>query len=79
MPVIISAETIAVRECRNNFAHGPMKLQTKNVVIEYRGQQISCEKTVYGCQFCDYEQHEKWMEEKLNEELARIYQEEFTS
>ena len=64
-----------MRECRNNFAHGPMKLQTKNVVIEYRGQQITCEKTFYGCQFCDYELHEKWMEEKLNKELARIHDE----
>ena len=53
-----------MRECRKNFAHGPMKLQTKNVVIEYRGQEIACEKTVYTCQFCDYELHEKWMEEK---------------
>ncbi len=66
-----------MRECRNNFAHGPMKLQTKNVVIEYRGQQISCEKTVYSCQFCDYELHENWMEEKLNEELAKIYEKKF--
>ena len=55
-----------------------MKLQTKNVVIEYRGQQITCEKTVYGCQFCDYELHEKWMEEKLNEQLAGIYEKNFS-
>jgi len=72
-------EIIVVRECRNNFAHGPMKLQTKNVVVEYRGKQITCEKMVYGCQFCDYELHEKWMEEKLNEELARIYKKKFNA
>ncbi len=56
-----------------------MKLITKNVVVEYRGQQISCEKSVYGCQFCDYELHEQWMEDKLNEEVERIYAEKFGS
>lgn len=56
-----------------------MKLSTKTVVVEYRGQKITCEKNVYICQFCDFELHEKWMDEKLNEEVARIYAEKFTS
>lgn len=56
-----------------------MKLVTKTVVVEYRGEQISCEKSFYACQFCDFELHEKWMEDKLNEEVARIYAEKFGS
>lgn len=67
-----------MRECRNNYAHGPMKLKKKKVVVEYRGLELSCEKMVYGCQFCDYELHEKWMEDKLNEELARLYEQNKT-
>ncbi len=68
-----------MRECRKNYAHGPMKLSTKTVVVQYLGQEITCEKNVYICQFCDFELHEKWMEEKLNEEVARIYAEKFTA
>ena len=65
-----------MRECRNNFAHGPMKLKSKNVIVHYRGRDIECEKMVYACTFCDYELHEKWMEKKLEEQLARIWQTE---
>lgn len=72
-------EQIIVRECRRNYAHGPMKLTTKRVVVDYLGQKITCEKSVYTCQFCDFELHEKWMEDKLNEEVARIYAEKHSS
>jgi len=56
-----------------------MKLTAKTVVVEYQGQEITCEKHVYTCKFCDYELHEKWMDEKLNTEVARIYAEKFSS
>lgn len=52
-----------------------MKLITKTVTVEYRDSQIECKKSVYKCDFCGFELHEKWMEEKMEAELARIYQE----
>lgn len=51
-----------------------MKLKSKNVTVHYRGRDIECEKMVYACTFCDYELHEKWMEKKLEDQLAEIWQ-----
>ncbi len=63
-----------MRECHKNYAHGSMKLKTKEVVMEFRGKQITCEKTVYACNYCDFELFEEWMEEKLNEAAARAFE-----
>ncbi len=68
-----------MRECHNNFAHGPLKLKTKIVTVEYKNKQIQCEKIIYGCDFCDFELHEKWMEEKLKEQVEKIYNEKYGS
>jgi len=66
-----------VRECRQNFAHGPMRLKTKTEVVEYKGKQIQCEKSYYGCDFCDFELYEEWMQEKLDKQLAQSYIEKY--
>ena len=66
-----------MRECRQNYAHGPMKLKSKTVVVAYKGIEIECEKSFYACDFCDYEHNEKWMNEKLEEQLARLYAEQY--
>ena len=66
-----------MRECRINFAHGPMRLTTKKVTVEYKNEVIECEKTVYACDFCDFELHEKWMEDKLQEQLESLYNEKY--
>lgn len=54
-----------------------MRLKSKDVVIEYRGEKITCEKSVYACDFCDFELHEEWMKKKLEEQLEKIYNERF--
>lgn len=54
-----------------------MKLIQKNETVQYRGQDIDCEKLVYACVFCDFELHEEWMAEKLNDQLAGIYEAKF--
>ena len=64
-----------MRECRNDYAHGPMKLTTTLVETEYRGETFTCEKTRYSCTFCDFELHLDWMEEKLQKDLEAAYRE----
>ncbi len=68
-----------MRECHNNFAHGPMKLKTKKVTVTYKEKEIECEKTVYACDFCDFELYEKWMEEKHLNQLEALYSEKYGS
>jgi len=63
-----------LRECHQNYAHGPMKLRTKQVQIEYRGEKITCDKTFYGCDHCDFELHLDWMKEKMRQHLAEAYE-----
>lgn len=63
-----------MRECHQNYAHGPMKLRTKQVQVEYRGEEITCEKTVYGCDHCDFELHLDWMKEKMQQNLTTAYE-----
>ena len=62
-----------MRECRKNYAHGPMKISTKEVSVDYKGEKLTCSKTFYGCKICGFELHEKWMEEKLQKELESLY------
>lgn len=62
-----------MRECHRNFAHGPMKLITREVLVDYRGEEITCEKTFYGCDHCDFELHLDWMKEKMQQNLAAAY------
>jgi hypothetical protein len=51
-----------------------MQLRTKQVQVEYRGEQITCDKTVYGCDHCDFELHLDWMKEKMQQHLAEAYE-----
>ncbi len=51
-----------------------MKLRTKQVQVEYLGEQITCDKTVYSCDHCDFELHLDWMKEKMQQNLADAYQ-----
>jgi len=51
-----------------------MKLRTKQVQVEYRGEKITCDKTVYGCDHCDFELHLDWMKEKMQQHLAEAYE-----
>jgi hypothetical protein len=51
-----------------------MKLRTKQVQVEYRGEEITCEKTVYGCDHCDFELHLDWMKEKMQQNLTTAYE-----
>ncbi len=62
-----------MRECHRNYAHGPMKLETRQVECEYRGETFICEKTTYACQKCDFELHQEWMQEKLQNDLEAVY------
>lgn len=66
-----------MRECRNNYAHGPMKLKSKIITIKYKGKEFQCEKNYYGCDFCDYEHNEKWMDTKVEEQLEKLYRERY--
>ena len=50
-----------------------MKLKTKTVEVTYKGQLINCEKSYYGCDFCDFELHLDWMKEKMQQELEQTY------
>ena len=51
-----------------------MKLRTMQVQVEYRGEEITCEKTVYGCDHCEFELHLDWMKEKMQQNLAEAYE-----
>jgi hypothetical protein len=51
-----------------------MKLRTKQVQVEYRGEEITCEKTVYGCDHCEFELHLDWMKEKMQQNLLEAYE-----
>jgi hypothetical protein len=51
-----------------------MKLRTKQVQVEYRGEEITCEKTVYGCDHCDFELHLDWMKENMPQNLTTAYE-----
>ena len=51
-----------------------MKLKTKQLQVEYRGEEITCEKTVYGCDHCDFELHLDWMKEKMQQNLTTAYE-----
>jgi hypothetical protein len=51
-----------------------MKLRTKQVQVEYRGEKITCDKTVYGCDHCDFELHLDWMKEKMQQHLTEAYE-----
>ena len=53
-----------------------MKLKTKTVIVTYKGLEFECDKSYYGCDFCDYEHNEKWMEEKLEKHLSILYEEQ---
>lgn len=53
-----------------------MRLKSKKVIVEYRDQQIECEKMYYGCDFCDFELHEEWMEKKLEEQAAEKFKQQ---
>ncbi|MEE4241663.1 MAG: hypothetical protein V2I36_09355 [Desulfopila sp.] len=68
-----------MRECRNNYAHGPMKLQTSTITVQYHGRTLTCERMVYACNFCDYELHEEWMKKKMEEQLAEKFKQESSS
>jgi len=52
-----------------------MRLKTKKIIVDYRGEKIECEKTIYCCDFCDFELHEKWMQEKMEKQLEELYTE----
>ena len=56
-----------------------MKLIQKKVTVQYKNKSIECEKTVYACNFCDFELHEKWMEEKLQKQVEELYNELYGS
>ena len=62
-----------MRECPKNYAHGPMRLKTKEVQVVYRGKTIACKKTIYACDHCDFELHLDWMKDKMQQELATAY------
>ncbi len=64
-----------MRECHKNYAHGPMKLKTETIEMEYRGEMYSCEKTVYACTQCDFELQQQWMKDKLLAMLEKAYAE----
>ena len=51
-----------------------MKLETREVQVVYRGEKISCNKTVYACQHCDFELHLDWMKKKLDQDLKASYE-----
>ena len=63
-----------MRECHRNYAHGPMKLEVRVVQVSYKGQRISCNKTVYACQHCDFELHLEWMKNKMQQDLEAAYE-----
>jgi len=50
-----------------------MKLVTFDVEIEYKGALLCCEKTVYGCDHCDFQLHLGWMKEKMQKDLEKAY------
>lgn len=62
-----------MRECPQNYAHGPMKLKTRMVTVEYQGKTIECEKQYYGCSTCDHEIHSEWMEKNFQENIKKTY------
>ena len=62
-----------MRECHRNYAHGPMKLITKSVQVEYKGLTVTCKKTVYACEHCDFELFQDWMQKKYEEDLENSY------
>lgn len=64
-----------LRECHQNYAHGPMKLKTEIVEIEYQGELFSCEKTVYTCSTCNFELQQQWMKDKMETLLENAYTE----
>ena len=64
-----------VRECHQNFAHGPMKIKTETVEMEYRGETFHCDKTVYACTQCDFELEQQWMKDKREALLEKAYAE----
>lgn len=66
-------EIIVLRECHRNYAHGPMQLRTKQVELEYHGETLICEKTIYACNHCDFELHLQWMEEKFQQCREKAY------
>ena len=43
---------------------------TREILVDYRGKEITCEETFYGCDFCDFELHLDWMKEKMQHALA---------
>ncbi len=67
-----------MRECHKNYAHGPMKIKTEPVEIEYQGEMFHCEKTVYACTECDFELQQQWMKEKMENFLQKAYNEKHT-
>lgn len=51
-----------------------MKLRTRPVEVEYRGEHVQGEETIYGCDHCDFELHLDWMKEKMQQSLEEAYQ-----
>ena len=51
-----------------------MQLMTKTVRADYKGRSIVCEKTVYGCDHCDFELFHDWMKKKYHQDLEKAYQ-----
>jgi hypothetical protein len=64
-----------VRECHQNFAHGPMKIKTETVEMKYRGEIYHCDRTVYACTQCDFELEQQWMKDKREALLEKAYAE----
>lgn len=62
-----------MRECRRDYAHGPMKLTSQEVQVEYRGESFTVEKPVLRCNVCNYELHLDWMEDKMRQDLEEAY------
>lgn len=50
-----------------------MKLITKSVQVEYKGLTVTCKKTVYACEHCDFELFQDWMQKKYEEDLENSY------
>jgi len=52
-----------------------MGLRKQQVHVEYKGEKITCEKTFYSCNHCDFELHLDWMKEQLQQNIAAAYRE----
>jgi hypothetical protein len=52
-----------------------MVLRKQQVQVDYKGENITCEKTFYSCNHCDFELHLDWMKEQLQQNIVAAYRE----